>query len=136
MREKEFRVYDKKRKKMIENTDNTIYYFCVCGDVVVKVIYEYQGVWNPISCTQLTWEEINNLIIMQYVGVTDNKDIKIFEDDIVEGTDSFGRYFKGVVVYESGVYYIKSKDQNRPIKIYNIVTIIGNMHNKPELLNS
>ncbi len=72
--------------------------------------------------------------IMQYTGLKDKNGKEIYEGDIVNGEDGFGRSFIGAITYEAGVYYIRGIDQNRPIKIYHICEIIGNIYENPELL--
>lgn len=100
----------------------------------------------------------------QYTGLTDRNDKKIFEGDIVQYTDEEGYYpeeqceFVGKIVFVHGAYGIAT-DENIPIDLndwcdndnfvslwelywnlsiegetLDMLEIIGNIHDKPELL--
>ena len=76
----------------------------------------------------------------QYIGVTDKNGKKIFEGDIVKFGESIG-----IIYYDEGCFCVKpnkpywSRISNPAIDIVmneypNEIEVVGNIHDKPELL--
>ena len=72
----------------------------------------------------------------QYIGMKDKNGKKIFEGDII-----IGKFFMHersrtyITVYENNGYYFKAIDEDTSYHPSNIdsITIIGNIHDNPEL---
>ncbi len=88
MREIKFRAWDKKKKRWIGVSK--LEHLCVGRDVVVLVRYapSSDGKYNPVSCSQLTWEEIENLEIVESTGHRDRNRREIYSSDLVSIYDS------------------------------------------------
>lgn len=116
MRELRFRVWDKKKKcylAVLGCSNLTIYQ-------VARAIVE-RG------------EE--NIIIEQSTGVKDRNGKTIFEGDVVKGEWLYGTS-KHIVKYKDYGYYpftVMSED-GEPIILSTQVTVVGNVHEKPDLL--
>ncbi len=137
MREIKFKGWDKKKKRWIG--DDPLDYLCVCEDVIVLVRYgsKVPGVLDPVSCRQLTNPEVENLEIVEYTGLKDKSGKEIFEGDILE--EEKGYYFLVEWSTNYAKFELKWKTKayqypewNRGVEM----TIIGNMHENPELLNT
>lgn len=75
----QFRIWDKKNKEMIYPCD------------IHELVFEKKGRWYLTHCKSLGYEydhEINNVTshLMQFIGLTDEDNQKIFELDIVNYT--------------------------------------------------
>ena len=74
----------------------------------------------------------------QYTGLTDKNGKKIFEGDIIICDTSTYRYVTGTVKYSENAscYYIKALNSSNDYMFNcdNILIIIGNIHDNPELL--
>lgn len=72
--------------------------------------------------------------IGQYTGLKDRNGVKIFEGDIVDVNNAFvsGRFW--VEYGMSGAFIVKDKDDRRYFLGGCNCTVIGNIHDNPELL--
>lgn len=146
MREIEFRVYDKKTKQMVtaENVYKIIDDYEQNGKVEVFGPY-YRNEWYPAYdilaifkylkyVTDKIDEDTNEprFEIMQYVGLKDKNDKKIFEGDIVK--DLLGDV--GVVVYSTKHSAFEVKGWENGYRFWHDIDIevIGNVFDNKELL--
>lgn len=84
------------------------------------------------------WREVISETVGQYTGLTDKNGKKIFEGDIIICDTSTYRYVTGTVKYSENAscYYIKALNSSNDYMFNcdNILIIIGNIHDNPELL--
>jgi uncharacterized phage protein (TIGR01671 family) len=115
MREIKFRVYDKSKRKFI-------YYDYAAG-------FDNYKFWDIIN-------DINHDGPKQYIGLKDINGKEIYEGDIIE-MDFYHSKCRGEVVYFVNSYMIDTK-QYHPDNlrsIYpNLIELIGNIYENPELL--
>ncbi len=80
---------------------------------------------------------VDHETVGQYTGLTDSKGVKIFEGDIVEDKDSdYDEYFIGSVEFsEEGLWVIKDADGDFEQLSEWPVTVCGDIHQNPELIN-
>ena len=74
--------------------------------------------------------EIDVDTLGRYAGLTDKNDNRIFEGDIVKGTNIFGDIVAEMVMFENGMFCI----DGYPLGEVNDAEVIGNIHDNPELL--
>lgn len=149
MREIKFRAWDNQAEKMIYSDEvypmsKYKFEFDIFNDFefkLMKMIDRYNVTDDEGNDT---YQEVFKAVeadIMQYIGLKDKNGKEIYEGDIVEyeiDSPGLGEYFKGVVEFYNGFYYIKSKrtDNIMDLTDYetNNLTIIGNIYENPELL--
>lgn len=112
-----FRAWDKYRKEIVLHDS----------------LYELQS-WNR------TREELNNFIFMQFTGIKDRNGREIFEDDIVRINVPNGGDFENTVgrVFwhdEEAAFYHGNSEGRPPKRMWEYVTVIGNVYENPDLLN-
>ena len=78
------------------------------------------------------WLDLDDVELMQFIGLYDKNDKEIYEGDIVR----FSPKEKSAVTYEKGCFYVKAKQGYFQLGNWKKETleIIGNIHKNPELL--
>jgi uncharacterized phage protein (TIGR01671 family) len=131
-RELKFRIYDKKRKEWLHDTEHAISLF---GEAVLL-----GGITQRKDGSHVSLRDLNNLAAMQYVGLKDKNGKKIFEGDIIVSRNTLGGETCGIPTI---IYWDKNKKgwglKNRiheTIWYFAIedFEIIGNRWDNPELL--
>lgn len=136
-REIKFRVWDKEKKKMGE---------------LLSITWQVQGEVTTISSIIVKNPSVNiagynlyvnHAVLMQYVGLKDKHNKKIYEGDIVktpEDYDEFGMQAGEInkVVFQFGGFRLFPK-YNKDAKGFwlqddNTFEVIGNIYENPELL--
>ena len=81
-------------------------------------------------------EEVDPATVGQYTGLTDKNGKKIFEGDIVRGTDALERGLEvyGYIDHKNGSFVIVGDVMTHYRWLDYDVEIIGNIHDNPELL--
>ena len=82
------------------------------------------------------WNDVIPDTVGQYTGLTDKNGKKIFEDDIVCGTDAIKRGFEvyGYIDHKNGSFVIVGDVMTHYRWLDYNVEIIGNIHDNPELI--
>lgn len=92
------------------------------------------------SKTSFFMSEGENLIIMDWAGLVDKKEVDIFEGDIiatVRHREKSNQKIE-VVIFENGAFCAKcDSDVTIPLLYHNSteIEVLGNIHQTPELLN-
>lgn len=87
------------------------------------------------------FEENEDFVFMQYIGLKDNYGTEIHEGDIIKSLEDDGNII-GVVEYKHGAYYIKVNRVYYPFHDSILddcktnLLIIGNIYENPELLEN
>jgi uncharacterized phage protein (TIGR01671 family) len=137
MQEKEFRAYDKKLKKWLFNYE-TLGGFSLFGEVMVL------GEWASVLDEYIFNRNghcFEDLVVMQYTGLTDKNGKKIYEGDIVkdhgvledgEGV-TFVKFMNGKFVFDNPMY--EENEGDDLVDWCHQCEVIGNIYENPELLN-
>jgi len=120
MREIKFRAYHIEQKKMI-NIENLLS-FSNDGDIWIN-----ENKQMPLNVFS-GWAS-KDFKLMQYTGLKDKNGVEIYEGDIV-AFDNNGFNDKGVVIYDGPCFIVEGF-----FLIDNSLKVIGNIYEKPELLN-
>ncbi|MHB0944602.1 YopX family protein [Paenibacillus sp. ALE1] len=131
MRDIKFRVWDKDFKNMH-----------VCGeDVHDSIIFtdnnqtSYYNLQNGDGSG-----EYGAYVLMQYTGITDKSGEEIYEDDICTAQEMIfplSGTRTGVVKFIEGSYVLEDLDGKDGVYLFSEsaeITVIGNIHDNPELL--
>lgn len=131
-REIKFRAWDVEAKKM--HVDVTHAY----GILPINEQRKKEGL-AEINFFHISRGPGKRYEVMQYIGLTDKKGKEVYEGDICqvdagyEG-DKWIETWRGVVIFESGGFFVADKINNQWMDIdLNMYTIIGNIYENPEL---
>ena len=134
MRQIKFRAWDKKKRKWLDRNTHV----CVSDGVVVLVEYRpsHGGTWEPKSCRQLTWPEVENLEIVGFTGRHDKNGKEIYEGDIVRKNYGSSSPLFTVAYHEQRAAFIQKDGfndllMNAPL---GLCEIIGNIYENGDLL--
>ncbi|EKF1562755.1 hypothetical protein OX521_002754 [Listeria monocytogenes] len=123
MRVIEYRAFVKETKKMLPVTD-----LCLNETEAVGV----SGCGNANCTLCVDWHSFDDVVLMQYTGLKDKSDNKIFEGDI--GWDEHNECY-GVVKFEEGKFlYVWENIVEDLWEVADNIEVIGNIHENPELL--
>lgn len=115
MKEVKFRAWDKRNKQM---------------NKVWAIDYQI----NEVELSDKFdgyWTKFEDVILLQYTGNNDKKDVEIYENDIVE--DEYNR--KYVVVFKGDCWRCEPLSKGlRNRWISNHLMVVGNVYSSPELL--
>lgn len=127
-----FRVWDKHKKIYFNSSNNNIAYLKTYLD------YVDQSDHGAASFSILE----SDLVLLQYTGMVDTKEQKIWEGDVVEYSNSReGMKFNAEVVYDTKTARFKIISPKYQFDLYDMndyyghITVIGNIFQNPELLN-
>lgn len=145
-REIKCRAWDKVNKKWVGRS--FLEHLCVSGGVVVLVKYSAnnRGGYDPKSVRQLTNDEVDNLEIVQYVGLKDKNGKEIYEGDLLkipfngsirEGVHQVFYYKDGFVTSSILFKDLETANKNSLTWMINRgAEVIGNIYENPELLKN
>ncbi|KAB2275169.1 hypothetical protein F9B63_07450 [Staphylococcus epidermidis] len=128
-----FRAWDKDREYMGYTDKDLIVCFGDNGNVDV----------TDVSNIYATCEYMQNFELMRSTGLIDKNGIEIYEGDIVEFKYPYDKRIKtkGVIVRNDNkaCFGISMKETTEQYELYritaeNYLTVIGNVHQNPELL--
>ena len=116
----EFRAWDKKIKQ--------IYLVGVIDFANKKV--QIAVVDKHGNCYAEYWRKFDEIILMQYTGLTDKNGTKIFEGDILKCQLWDGTWENYIIQYEDAEFVALNKNKSNFIisDIWNQFEIIGNIH--------
>lgn len=125
MRELQFRAWDKKGKKFVED------HYGAKDEV-------YAGSWFRFTDALAEVANDDNLIVEQFTGLKDGNGNDIYEGDIVRcGANDFGKtgmVYKVVYSLNSFVYVRDDKPDETCYYAQHLTEVIGNIHENLELL--
>lgn len=122
MREHKYRVWDEEKRKFLKK-DSYILYF----DAIGSSVFEHE-----------TYRQLHDYKLLQYTGLNDTNGNEIYEGYIVKINymDPIEKaHFVGEVKYYEGAYWVDNDiDAQRLFQEINLIEVIGNIHENPELL--
>ena len=133
-REIKFRAWDKVSSKMQDYvTDLNNWHHCSASITVDKYeSHELKGGFDSKS---------DEFVLMQYTGLKDKNEKEIYEGDIVIYTESGTEYneipYHGLIEYDADLARFLIKDSSDPCDPwtdYELLEVIGNIYESPELL--
>jgi uncharacterized phage protein (TIGR01671 family) len=142
-REIEFRAWDKTRKLMFHNVENTY--------DTLECVIEREGLEDEVIWSRSFGELLKSgaYEIMQYTGLKDSKGVKVFDGDILEVHLLKNETLTKVGAVEWAIYNDNSHANNKHIgyvvtyftKVFSTLIdvakfskVIGNIYQNPELL--
>lgn len=140
MREIKFRAWDKERKEMIFQSDNTTKTNSV---METQFTFDDMGPWVVTrNYLAAAWNEIKSFELMQYTGLKDKNGVEIYEGDILS-TDLSRPYL--IVEYRNGGFMYQCHDDGKDYYDFMLSTdaetnqdkyseVIGNIYENPELI--
>jgi uncharacterized phage protein (TIGR01671 family) len=125
MRKIKFRAWDKEYKRMFNVVEIN---YNESETLICRKPYKNEKV-NWITSGLVLGEECE---IMQFTGLKDKNDKEIYEGDIVQ--TGYNGDTKGEVVFEYGVYLVKTNRSDMHFNHPEEYKVIGNIYENPELL--
>lgn len=98
--------------------------------VISNNVYVIYDELNPLSNTN---SPVIEGTVGQFTGLNALNGMPIYEGDIVS-VMLFDKMETGVVVYEYGCFCIDGAEGNDILCSYDVITVLGNIHDNPELI--
>lgn len=135
-REIKFRVWDKAKHRML-GVDQLA--FGPNGELV-SIYSDGPDFSNDSDALMGEKPDLNEAVLMQYVGLEDKNGRKIYEGDIVHtGKDNIGdpEPMVGKVIMREGSWLIENEKKQEAVDLFSEITsreVIGNIFENPEML--
>lgn len=134
MKDIRFRVWDKEKNRMSPIT--ALYWDWECKKITTC---------NTVIERLYSNTQDSNFVIMQYTGITDDKDIPIYEGDILCGYEDFGEgecgcEYLAIVIWDEESCSFQFQDlkynQIYPMNDYCFNYVIGNIFENKDILEN